>query len=273
MDSNRLPIGVFDSGLGGLTAVSELEKLMPNENIIYFGDNARIPYGTKSPEVISRFALQDARFLVSKGVKAILVACGTVSSNCLPLLRSSFGIPVVGVVEATARRACLEAEKGNKKIAVLGTNATVKSGAYEKAIARLGDFCTVSRACPLFVPLVENGHTSPEDRAANAVAEEYLSDIREFAPDALVLGCTHYPLLAPVISRHVPGAEIVSSGKEAARELYELLEKNHLTTPDTDKGRTLFFTSDDESLFAGDAQRFLGRDVKDGVFFADIEKY
>ncbi len=273
MEKTRLPIGVFDSGLGGLTALSELEKLMPNENIIYFGDNARIPYGTKSPEVIGRFAMQDARFLVSKGVKAILVACGTVSSNCLPMLRASFGIPVVGVVDATAKQACLVADKGKKRIGVLGTNATVKSGAYEKAISRMGDYSTVSRACPLFVPLVENGHTAPDDKAANAVAEEYLTEINRFEPDALVLGCTHYPLLSAVISRHVPHAEIISSGKEAAREMCRIITDTGLANPQSQKGTTTFYTSDDESLFAGDAQRFLGRDVTGGVFFADIEKY
>ena len=270
MTDTSLPIGVFDSGLGGLTALDELRKLMPQEDIIYFGDSARIPYGTKSREVISKFALQDAHFLVSKGVKAILVACGTVSSNCLPLLKENFNIPTVGVVSAAAKKACELADKTGK-IALLGTSSTIKSRAFEKEISKYGNYEIFSRACPMFVPLVEYGYTSKDDRAANIIANEYLEDIKKFRPDSVILGCTHYPLLSDIISSILPDSALVSSGKEAAKELCSLIKESGLEN--RNGGKTDFYTSDSGEDFAENAKRFLKTDIDGKVRFADIEKY
>lgn len=270
MDKKTLPIGVFDSGLGGLTGFAELKKIMPTEDIIYFGDSARIPYGTKSASAIKKFALQDARFLLSSGVKAILVACGTVSSNCLPDIARETGLPVVGVIEASAKKAFeLAGEKGT--VAVLGTSATIKSGAYERELTKLGVTGIISKACPMFVPLVENLHTSINDRAANAIAEEYLAPIAEKKPDATILGCTHYPLLANIIQKYLPGTALISSGKEAACALRGELIKLGLTNGFG--GKAEFFTSDDPVFFRENAQSFLGREITEPVRRIDIEKY
>lgn len=270
MENNR-PIGVFDSGLGGLTAMTELKKLLPDENFIYFGDSARIPYGTKSPEVITRFALQDMRFLASEGVKAILVACGSVSSNCLPVLRAEFGKPLFGVVEAAAEAAAKTAKAKNGRIAVLGTSATVHSNAFPKALSALGSFEIMSVACPMFVPLVENGHTNADDVAATAIAESYLAPIAEFKPDAVILGCTHYPLLSDVISKFLGDSVLISSGKEAAKALaYEL---KSLSLLGSGGGKTVYCTSDDPALFVNGAKPFLGIEIDEEVRRIDIEKY
>lgn len=272
MTTKDLPVGVFDSGLGGLTAFAELRRLMPDEDLVYFGDNARIPYGTKSPEVIAKFAMQDVRFLMTRQVKAILVACGTVSSTCLPMLKKTLCIPIIGVVGAAAKKACEVASEGRRRIAVLGTGATIRSGAFEKEIALHGEFETVSRACAMFVPLVENGYTSKDDVAANAIAKEYLADIADFRPDAVILGCTHYPLLSEIISSFLPDSVLISSGYEAAHELFGVLTDKKLVNP---KGHsiTTFYTSDDAALFASGARAFLGRDLTHGVMFTDIERY
>ncbi|MBO4277707.1 MAG: glutamate racemase [Clostridia bacterium] len=270
MKQNELPIGIFDSGLGGLTALAELARIMPEEDIVYFGDNARIPYGTKSPGIIKKFALQDTRFLLSLGVKAILVACGTVSSNCLAEVERESGLPVVGVIGAAAKKACDIAGK-NGTVAVLGTAATVKSGAYERALSALGCTNVVSRACPMFVPLAESWHPTESDIAANAVAEEYLSGVAEKSPAAVILGCTHYPLLSGVIQKQLPGSVLISSGRESARELRGLLVSRGMENPHG--GKIRFYTSDDPDLFRENAARFLGEAIKGDVVKADIETF
>lgn len=271
-DINSLPIGVFDSGLGGLTALSELKKILPNEDIIYFGDSARIPYGTKSRSVITKFALQDTRFLLSKGVKAILVACGTVSSNCLCEVKELAGLPVVvGVIGAAAEKAAEIAKKGNNRVAVLGTSATVNSRAYEIALEEYGVGEIISRACPMFVPLVESWHADTEDTATNAIVSEYLSPISDSAPSAVILGCTHYPLLSSVIQKYLPTSELVSSGAEAARKLASLLaEKNLLNR---NGGKTEFYTSGGAELFAKNALTFLQDGKAITAKHIDIENY
>ena len=267
----NLPIGVFDSGLGGLTALAELKRLLPNEDIIYFGDNARIPYGTKSPEIISKFALQDTRFLLSKGVKAILVACGTVSSNCLSEVASLANIPVVGVINASAKKASEIAEKGNGSVLVLGTEATINSGAYEVALKENGVAEIISRACPMFVPLVENWHPSVEDSATNAVVSEYLNDVAEKQPSSAILGCTHYPLLADVIQKYLPNTKLVSSGECAANEIKEILEEKGLLN---DKGGKIsFYTSGGAELFSKNASTFLQCQIDGEVAHIDIEEF
>lgn len=266
----KLPIGVFDSGLGGLTAMSELRRIMPNEDIIYFGDSARIPYGTKSKQVIKKFALQDARFLLSRGVKAILVACGTVSSNCLDDVKNESGIPVVGVIEEAAKTASDIAKRGNGRVAVLGTSATVKSGAFETEINKNGVDGVISVACPMFVPLVENWHPTKDDEATDSIISEYLKDIKEAKPDAAILGCTHYPLLSEAIKKHLPETELISSGAEAAKALKEELVKLGLTNENG--GKLEFFTSDDAELFRANATKFVG--TLDGeVSHIDIELF
>ncbi len=271
MMENNLPIGVFDSGLGGLTALSELHKLMPNEDIIYFGDSARIPYGTKSPSVIRKFGLQDARFLMSKGVKAILVACGTVSSNCLWDIGRETGVPVIGVIDAAAKTAA-EIAKGKKGIvAVLGTSATIKSNAYSNALQDYGIGNIIPRACPMFVPLVENWHPSADDSATNAIISEYLADVKMCNPDATILGCTHYPLLADAIQKHLPNTTLVNSGAEAAKALCNRIKE--LGMENNQGGKIEYYTSDDAALFQKNAEWFIKEGIDGNVMHIDIEKY
>lgn len=269
--TNSLPIGVFDSGLGGLTALSELKCLMPEESIIYFGDNARIPYGTKSPEVIKKFALQDTRFLLSRGVKAILIACGTVSSNCLSDVENEAGVPVVGVIEAAAKKAAEIAKRGNGTVAVLGTGATINSKAYEIALKGFGINEIISRACPMFVPLVENWHATENDPATNAIVSEYLADIAEKKPAAVILGCTHYPLLSGVIKKYLPDSVLVSSGAAAAHELKRLITEKNMQNPNG--GEIRFFTSGGTDLFCRNAGAFMQSNDILTAEHIDIENY
>ncbi len=201
-------IGIFDSGLGGLTAAAEFEKVFPGKQYIYFGDTARVPYGTKSAETIKRYATQDCNFLLSKSASLIIAACGTVSANAMDALRESFSVPIIGVVEPAALKAVEIAVNGKGKVIVLGTSATVASGAYEKAIKKADkNVRVVSVACPMFVPLVENGYTS--GAAAEYFAEEYLGKVADFGADAVILGCTHYPLLKKQIFNHLKPLEIL----------------------------------------------------------------
>ena len=195
---DQRPVGVFDSGVGGLSAVRELRKLLPSENIIYFGDTSRVPYGGRSPEILLKYARQDVHFLRSFDIKAILVACGTVSTTCLPILRRENDLPILGVVEPACRRA-VQVTKA-RRVGLIATAASVRSGAYEKCIAGLDPAVEViAKACPLFVPLVENGRYRPGDTVIETVAREYLEPLRQTGIDTLILGCTHYPLLMDVI--------------------------------------------------------------------------
>lgn len=260
-------IGIFDSGVGGLTAVKAFDTLFPDCDIVYFGDTARIPYGTKSRDVINRYALQDCRFLLTKNVDSILVACGTVSSNSLSLLKETFDLPIEGVVEAASRKAYETAVAGNGKIAILGTSATVKSGAFEKAILSHGTDVTItSRACPLFVPLVENGRFRRGDALSTIAAKEYLEDIIPEKPASLILGCTHYPLLAPVLSELLPETKLISSSEEAARSLCAGGIKGG-------SGNRSFFVSDDPEGFASLGKSFLGESIENKVAQINIEEY
>lgn len=259
-------IGVFDSGMGGLTAIKQIVKMMPDEDIIYFGDTGRVPYGTRSKNTIIKYASQDVRFLLSKNVEAILIACGTVSANAIDVLRSEFSVPIFGVVEAAAEKACELTRNG--KVGIIGTNATVNSGAYVKHIKGLRpDIETVSTPCPLFVPLVENGFTDPEDQIAYLTAERYLEDIKKFGADTLILGCTHYPIIAPVISKVLPGVELINTGAEAAKRLFKTV------IPCGGHGRVEYYVSDDVDSFKSAASTFLEMPVGDNVFKVDIEKY
>ncbi len=215
-------IGVFDSGLGGLTALKELHRLTPGEELIYFGDTGRVPYGTKSAGIITKFALQDAAFLISQGVDAILVACGTVSTTALPVLRDRFAVPIIGVVEPAARAAAAATENG--RIGIIGTTATIRSGAFERAVRSVSpDAELISQDCPLFVPLVESGFVGRDCSIARLACEHYLARLRQSGIDTLILGCTHYPLLAPIIAELLPGVRLINTGEAAADALVALL--------------------------------------------------
>lgn len=263
-------IGVFDSGLGGLTALREIRLEMPKADLVYFGDTARIPYGTKSKEVIDRYSLQDCAFLNSLGVDIILAACGTVSSNSLDMLKSRFDTPIFGVIEGAAAKAAQVASNGNGRVLILGTSATINSGAFKNAINAIDSTLDVySQACPMFVPLAENWRTSPDDSACRAVAHEYLSKYVSSAPSAVILGCTHYPLLSDLISSFLPHSMLISSGKEAAKLLADKINASDINIDENSK--TVFYTSDDAASFKKSAERFFGSDIGNEVYNINIE--
>jgi glutamate racemase len=224
--STSRPVGVFDSGIGGLTVVKALRDLLPNENIFYLGDTARVPYGPKSPETVQRYAVELAEMLMSKNAKALVVACNTVSSVALPLLANKFSVPVIGVIEPGAR-AAVQATR-NQHIGVIGTQATIRSGAYEKALRATGNNVRVSsRACPLLVPLIEEGLL--DDSVTDQLIKRYLEPLLADGIDTLVLGCTHYPLLADAITRAVRRQIVlVDSAHNCARAVEEMLDRQSL---------------------------------------------
>lgn len=259
MNDRNKPIGVFDSGIGGLTVAGEIMKLLPNEDIIYFGDTARVPYGSKSPEVVTQFAFEGLRFLIRQDVKLIVVACNTISATCLNELCESSPVPVVGVIEPGARAAA-KATKNNT-VGVIGTERTVKSGAYEDAIHRLNDRINIyAKACPLFVPLVEEGWL--ENEAAFYTARIYLEPLREFMIDTLVLACTHYPLLKKTLQRVMgPSVKLVDSGEETAIEVQRILTENNLEKKGEVVGFHQYFVSDNPTKFVRVGENFLKRPI------------
>ena len=263
MIQNR-PIGVFDSGIGGLTAMKELIKLLPNEDIIYFGDTARVPYGSHSRETIIRYAKQDLSFLLNKNVKAVLVACGTVSANAMDALRAMTDISIIGVINAAAAKAVQKTKK--KKTAILATSASINSKAYSTAIHRYDPSVqTIEKACPLFVPLIENGYADCDNPITQMVVKDYLRDIVLSGADTLILGCTHYPLLKEAILREMPEAEIVEAGKEAAVELAQLLKKNHMTANADRAGHRYYAVSEKTDSFLTNCKMFLGETIENDV--------
>ncbi len=251
------PIGVFDSGLGGLTAVREIFRALPAESVIYFGDTARLPYGSKSRDTVTRFSLEIAAFLVRQNIKCLLVACNTASSYALDTLAERLSVPVVGVIEPAVNAAVTASPHG--RIGVIGTMATVGSGAYPRAIARLAAGAQViSRACPLFVPLIEEGWV--DHPVMRTVAEEYLLELRGAHLESLILGCTHYPLAAPLVASVMgPGAALIDSGAEAARALARLLRERGQLSAGPPQHH--FYLSDERLNFARVAQGFLGREL------------
>jgi glutamate racemase len=253
--SDPRPIGVFDSGLGGLTAVRELFHTLPAESVIYFGDTARLPYGTKSRDTVTRFSFEIASFLVRQNIKCLVVACNTASSYALDSLARRLDVPVVGVIEPAARAATAASPHG--RIGVLGTLATVGSEAYPRAIAEIvPGAAVISRACPLFVPLIEEGWI--DHPVMRTVAEEYLLEVRAGHLESLILGCTHYPLIAPLVAELMgPGVTLIDSGAEAARATATLLrERGQLSSGPP---RHHFYLSDERLNFGRIAQSFLGR--------------
>src|SRR6266478_7969302 len=232
--SDSRPIGVFDSGIGGLTVVKALCDLLPNEDICYLGDTARVPYGPKSPETVQRYAVELAGMLMRKNAKALVVACNTVSSVALSLLAKKFPVPVVGVIEPGAR-AALQATR-NRHIGVIGTRATIRSGAYEKALRATDNNVRVSsRACPLLVPLIEEGLLN--DDVTDQVIARYLQPLLADGIDTLVLGCTHYPLLTDAIARMLKRQVIlVDSAQNCARAVEEILDRESLRAAPSSRG-------------------------------------
>lgn len=260
-----MPIGIFDSGVGGLTVYRALHERLPNEHFVYLGDTARVPYGTKSLRTVERYAIENAKFLESRGIKMLVVACNTASALALPAIRKAVKVTVVGVIEPGARAAVAVA--AGRKIGVIATEATVQSGAYARAIENIDSGINViERACPLFVPLAEEGWADSD--VARSVAEQYLSDLRKNEVGALVLGCTHYPILRELISEVVgTNVPLIDSGEAAAAEVQQLLKANQLSASRSTselRERELcddldhFYVTDAAERFAKVAERFLG---------------
>ena len=254
------PIGVFDSGIGGLTVARELMHQLPDESIIYFGDTARVPYGPKSPETVRRYSHEISDFLRREEVKAIVVACNTATAHALPMLREELSIPVLGVVEPGARAAARAT--GSGRIGVIGTAGTINSGAYERAITALAPGASIlARACPLFVPLVEEGWLDTE--ATRLIAREYLAPFADARIDTLVLGCTHYPLLKPLIGELLgPTVALIDSAAETAAETGRVLSERELRTDGGARAPHRFIASDAPDQFLRLGQRFLGDTIE-----------
>jgi len=267
-------IGIFDSGLGGLTCVRRIEKLLPGQKIVFFGDTGRLPYGGRSKDTIIRYTTQDLNFLKTFDLKLIVAACGTVSTMALDEIKKASGIPLLGVVEPSVKQA-VSATK-TKRIGVIGTAATISSGAYERHInALMSDAEVFSKACPLFVPLVENGHYRSDDAVVMAIVEEYLSELKANNIDTLILGCTHYPLLRQAIEKFFgPDVTLIDSGAACANEVENVLTKMGISPQEGSEGGCRFFVSDRTGDFASLASIFLGRAVDDSdVGLVDIYSY
>ena len=265
---NSLPIGIFDSGVGGLTVYRALHERLPDEHFVYLGDTARVPYGTKSLATVERYAVENARFLEAHGIKLLVVACNTASALALPAIRDAVAVEVVGVIEPGARRAIdISGPVGKRRIGVIATESTVQSGVYSNAIQKLDAAAMViERACPLFVSLAEEGWA--ESDVARTVAAEYLSELKQRGIDSLVLGCTHYPILRQVIQEAI-GDEVtlIDSGEAAAQDVENWLMDSacaHAPLEDRARERRLcddldhFYVTDAAERFARVAERFLG---------------
>lgn len=256
-------IGIFDSGLGGLTAYRELHSLLPNEKFIYFGDTGRVPYGSRSREILTRYTKQDIAFLLSKGATSILAACGTVSSVVLDEVAKEYDLPIIGVVDASVNEALAATRNGI--VGVIGTGATVSSGAFEKKLLAGGAKQVVSVACPLFVPLVENGYIARDCEVTRLVAKDYLAAIQAAGADTLILGCTHFPIIAELIGDMLPGVTLVSSGAAAAKAVAATVKEETVGTSE-------FYVSDNPVNFDAVARIFLGGETVKAER-VDIEKY
>ena len=264
--ANNLPIGIFDSGVGGLTVYRALHDRLPDEHFIYLGDTARVPYGTKSLATVERYAIENSSFLASRGIKMLVVACNTASALALPRIREKIGLDVVGVIGPGARKAVeMTRDLEAPRIGVIATEATVSSNAYAEAIRRASEQAEVRQAaCPLFVPLAEENWTAEEE--TYSIARKYLQNIIDFVPDALVLGCTHYPILRHVIQQTVgENVKLIDSGEATAEEVEALLREKGLESVNKVRGaRRLcddldhFYVTDAAERFAGVAERFLG---------------
>ena len=266
------PIGVFDSGLGGLTAVKEIIKIMPNENVIYFGDTGRVPYGNRSTETIINYALQDIAFLTSMNVKFIVIACGTVSSviHCASNLIS---VPFTGVLTPT----CISAIKStkNNRIGIIGTTATINSNSYKRELYFLNPNIKVfQQSCPLFVPMIENGFILPNDSLVQETVKTHLKSFNKCNIDTLILGCTHYPIISCAIQNFIgKDVTLIDSGKETALYVKSILQKSGLSTRRKTRGNCKFFVSDSTENFSRTASLFLGCNITSSVHKVDVSQY
>lgn len=256
------PIGIFDSGVGGLTAMKELMALLPHEDIIYFGDTGRVPYGSRSREMILRYARQDIDFLLAHDVKLIVAACGTVSSTLPASVSDALPVPYMGVIQAAAQAACALSLGG--RIGVIGTKATIRNNAYGKAIRGVRpEARVIGKACPLFVPLVENGHFKVEDPIAKAVVDFYLPPFKEEGIDTLILGCTHYPLLYELISAFFDyQVTLVDPGRETAHAAQRYLTVHGLLNAQQQPGSRRYYMTDSAEDFCEVASLFLSCDIR-----------
>lgn len=251
----KLPIGVFDSGIGGLTVVREVGRLLPAENLIYLGDTARVPYGTKSAQTIERYTRESVRFLLDKKVKMIVVACNTATAFALASVKKDCPVPILGVIEPGARGAV--AKTRNNRIGVIGTEGTIRSGAYEREIQQLNPAIEVtSSACPLFVPFVEEGWL--EGEATRLVAGKYLAPLEQHSIDTLVLGCTNYPLLKPVLQEILKDVTLIDSAEATAAEVRETLTASRSLCPGKAPGNREFFVTDSPKRFRRVGEIFMG---------------
>jgi glutamate racemase len=257
---NRAPIGIFDSGIGGLTVTRAMFERLPHESTIYFGDTARVPYGPKSPDTVRRYSLEILHWLLGQGVKAVVIACNTSTAHALEALQAESPVPVIGVIEPGARAAVTAMQQG--PIGVIGTAGTIASNAYARAIQAVRPGTRVEqRACPLFVPLVEEGWF--EHPAAELIAGEYLEQLKRAGVDVLVLGCTHYPLLKPLLQRTMgPGVRLIDSGEETAAAVQAALRSSGLEAPPAAAAKHRFVVSDDEARFRQVGSRFIGERLR-----------
>jgi len=267
----RLPIGVFDSGIGGLTVLAKLKKYLPNETFFYLGDTARVPYGTRSPETVIRYARSCSHFLINRGIKILVIACNTASSQALPMLEKEADIPILGVVEPGALSAVKTTK--NKQVAVIGTEGTIASQSYVKHIKKIDPSINViSKACPLFVPLVEEGWT--KGNIPFLVAKQYLQPIIDKGIDTLLLGCTHYPLLIPIIKKVIENKKIkiIDSAEETAKAVFEILQNHNMLNKNIHKKTNTilnFFVTDRPEKFKTIGSKFL-REKIEHVEWIDI---
>lgn len=264
------PIGVFDSGIGGLTVVKEIMDILPSEHIVYFGDTARVPYGNKSKDTIEKFSIQICKFLETKDVKAIIIACNTASAYALKGVRDRFNIPIFGVITPGAKVAINNTR--NNRVGIIGTEGTVSSGAYSKKINEIKKGIQIfSTSCPLFVPIVEEGWSEKE--ASYMIAKEYLEYMKKSKVDTLVMGCTHYPLLNNVV-QNIMGdkVKLVNPARETAFELKETLETLNIANAKDKKGSYNFYVSDNPKRFVKVGETFLNRRIEK-ILKIDIEKY
>lgn len=270
---DKRPIGVFDSGLGGLTAVQQLQLQLPGEDIIYFGDTGRVPYGGRSHETILKYTRQDINFLLQFDIKAIVIACNTADTVAGARVQREYDLPIRGALRPTAEAAA--ATTKNNRIGVIGTNATIRARAYDGIIRELNPRAQVrSVACPLLVPLVENHRFQVGDQAVELIVEEYLAPLKAWGCDTLVLGCTHYPMLWDVITKIMgPGVTLLNSGQMAAMSLAEILNRADMLSGNPGKGTCKYYVSDSTEGFAEMAEMFLRRSVEGLVEQIDIERY
>lgn len=270
---NNEAIGVFDSGLGGLTTVKVLNEILPHENIIYLGDTARVPYGTRSKDTIYKYAKQDISFLLTHNVKMIIVACGTVSSIMMSKPVYEGEKIFTGVLLPAVQAACCKTKNG--KIGVIGTPTTIKSNGYGKAIRSINpEIRVIGKACPMFVPLVENGYIERNNKVTKLIVAEYLAGIKKEKVDTLILGCTHYPIIKDIIADFMgEDVSLISPGEEAAKYAQGQLAKNNLLSNRKEKGKNKFYVTDSIETFTENCNIFLGTDIKESIEKCNLENY